>query len=182
VVVTVKDFNGNAVAGATVEVTTTGVGRLGNNASFAEFKTASDGTVSFDVNGAATVSAKLASTTSKKYLFLADSGDATGAVVTTGAPAGVRSATVSTSGNTVTADAAQAANDAAAEATDAANAATDAANAAAEAADAATAAAQDAADAVAALSTQVSEMVNALKKQITALTNLVIKIQKKVKA
>jgi hypothetical protein len=76
----------------------------------------------------------------------------------------------------------QAAADAAAEATDAANAATDAANAAAEAADAATAAAQDAADAVAALSTQVSEMVNALKKQITALTNLVIKIQKKVRA
>ena len=77
---------------------------------------------------------------------------------------------------------AQAAADAAAEATDAANAATDAANAAAEAADAATAAAQDAADAVAALSTQVTEMVSALKKQITALTNLVIKIQKKVKA
>ena len=77
---------------------------------------------------------------------------------------------------------AQAAADAAAEATDAANAATDAANAAAEAADAATAAAQDAADAVAALSTQVTELVTALRKQITALTNLVIKIQKKVKA
>ena len=80
------------------------------------------------------------------------------------------------------AEVAQAALDAAAEATDAANAATDAGNAAAEAADAATAAAQDAADAVAALSTQVSEMISALKKQITALTNLVIKIQKKVKA
>ncbi len=80
------------------------------------------------------------------------------------------------------ADVAQAAADAAAEATDAANAATDAANAAAEAADAATAAAQDAADAVAALSTSVSAMIDALKKQITALTNLVIKIQKKVKA
>jgi hypothetical protein len=78
--------------------------------------------------------------------------------------------------------AAEAATEAAAEATDAANAATDAANASAEAADAATAAAQDAADAVAALSTQVSEMISALKKQITALTNLVIKIQKKVKA
>jgi hypothetical protein len=96
---------------------------------------------------------------------------------------------LSTSAAVVTASAvvesdgvAQAAVDAAAEATDAANAATDAANAAAEAADAATAAAQDAADAVAALSTQVSEMVSALKKQITALTNLVIKIQKKVKA
>jgi len=78
--------------------------------------------------------------------------------------------------------AATAAADAAAEATDAANAATDAANAAAEAADAATAAAQDAADAVAALSASVAEMVDALKKQITSLTNLVIKIQKKVKA
>jgi hypothetical protein len=96
--------------------------------------------------------------------------------------AGVASATVSVVGDTTAADNAQAATDAAAEATDAANAATDAANAAAEAADAATAAAQDAADAVAALSTQVSEMIDALKKQITALTNLVIKIQKKVKA
>ncbi len=76
----------------------------------------------------------------------------------------------------------QAAADAAAEATDAANAATDAANAAAEAADAATAAAQDAADAVAALSAQVATLISALKAQLTSLTNLVIKIQKKVKA
>jgi hypothetical protein len=97
------------------------------------------------------------------------------------APAGVSTVSVTVS-NSAAADAATAAADAAAEATDAANAATDAANAAAEAADAATAAAQDAADAVAALSTQVSEMIDALKKQITALTNLVIKIQKKVKA
>jgi hypothetical protein len=79
-------------------------------------------------------------------------------------------------------EAAQSAQDAAAEATDAATAATDAANAAAEAADASTAAAQDAADAVAALSVQVTEVVASLKKQITALTNLVIRIQKKVKA
>ena len=91
-------------------------------------------------------------------------------------------ATVTATATVISDGVAQAAVDAAAEAIDAANAATDAANAAAEAADAATAAAQDAADAVAALSTQVSEMVNALKKQITALTNLVIKIQKKVKA
>ena len=75
-----------------------------------------------------------------------------------------------------------AATDAANEATDAANAATDAANAAAEAAHAATAAAQDAADAVAALSTEVATLIAALKAQITSLTNLVIKIQKKVKA
>ena len=91
--------------------------------------------------------------------------------------------------STETLDAISAAGDAAAEATDAANAATDAANAAAEAADAATAAAQDAADAVAALSAQVVEMVAALqaqndslRKQLIALTNLIIKIQKKVKA
>ena len=84
---------------------------------------------------------------------------------------------------------AQAAADAAVEATDAANAATDAANAAAEAADAATDAANSAAeaaqaatDAVAALSTQVASLIAGLKAQLTALTNLVIKIQKKVKA
>jgi len=94
----------------------------------------------------------------------------------------IQATVVTASATVLTNGVAEAAADAAAEATDAANAATDAANAAAEAADAATAAAQDAADAVAALSTQVSEMVNALKKQITALTNLVIKIQKKVKA
>jgi len=82
----------------------------------------------------------------------------------------------------VASSSASAATDAAMEATDAANAATDAANAAAEAADAATAAAQDAADAVATLSTQVAELISALKAQITSLTNLVIKIQKKVKA
>jgi len=103
---------------------------------------------------------------------------------TTGVATAAQGAKLTATANVSSAavDTAQAATDAAAEATDAANAATDAANAAAEAADAATAAAQDAADAVAALSTQVSEMVNALKKQITALTNLVIKIQKKVKA
>ena len=75
-----------------------------------------------------------------------------------------------------------AATDAANEATDAANAATDAALAAADAADAATAAAQDASDAVAALSATVAKLVASLKAQITSLTNLVIKIQKKVRA
>ena len=47
---------------------------------------------------------------------------------------------------------------------------------------AATAAAQDAADAVAALSAQVATLISGLKAQLTAWTNLVIKIQKKVKA
>jgi hypothetical protein len=79
-------------------------------------------------------------------------------------------------------DGSAAATDAANEATDAANAATDAANAAAEAADAATAAAQDAQAAVAELATKVASLMAGIKAQITSLTNLVIKIQKKVKA
>jgi hypothetical protein len=83
---------------------------------------------------------------------------------------------------TVTNASVDAATDAANEATDAANAATDAALAAADAADAATAAAQDASDAVAALSASVEKLVASLKAQLTSLTNLVIKIQKKVKA
>jgi hypothetical protein len=182
VTATVKDFMGNVVSGVTVAASLTGTGRLGNSATYSTFVTASNGSVSFDVNGSASVAVSISAATYAKSTWLAGYGDATGTLVTTGAPAGVRSVTVSTDGNTVVASAAQSAADAAAEATDAANAATDAANAAAEAADAATAAAQDSADAVAALSTQVSEMISALKKQITALTNLVIKIQKKVRA
>jgi hypothetical protein len=174
------DFQGNPVAGVTVSVAlSAGAGRLGNGATSATFTTAADGTVSFDVTGAGTATVSI--TTAKAFLP-AGFGDAASTVTTSGIPAGVSSVTVVTAGNTVVADTAQAAADAAAEATDAANAATDAANAAAEAADAATAAAQDAADAVAALATSVSEMVSALKKQITSLTNLVIKIQKKVRA
>jgi hypothetical protein len=75
-----------------------------------------------------------------------------------------------------------AALEAAQDATDAAAAAYDAAVSAGDAADAATAAAQDAADAVATLSVQVATLIKGLKAQLTALTNLVIKIQKKVKA
>ena len=125
----------------------------------------------------------------KTYTFYAPL--VSGNLVLTGKDSLTAKNTVTVTG-TVTnpaAEIAQAAADAAAEATDAANAATDAANAAAEAADAATAAAQDAADAVAALSVQVTEQIDGLKAQITtlltrltALTNLIIKIQKKVKA
>jgi hypothetical protein len=83
---------------------------------------------------------------------------------------------------TVVNAAADAATDAANEAAAAASDATDAALAAADAADAATVKAQEAVDAVAALSAEVSKLISALKAQITTLTNLVIKIQKKVKA
>ena len=75
-----------------------------------------------------------------------------------------------------------AAIDAANEAAQAASDATDAALAAADAADAATTKAQEAVDAVATLSAQVSKMISALRAQLTTLTNLVIKIQKKVRA
>ena len=93
------------------------------------------------------------------------------------------STTITTTNATATVDDGSAASiDAANEATDAANAATDAANAAAEAADAATAAAQDAQAAVAELATSVAALMAGIKAQITSLTNLVIKIQKKVKA
>jgi len=78
--------------------------------------------------------------------------------------------------------AAAAAQAASEEATAAANDATDAALSAAEAAEAATAMAQEAVDAVAELSAQVTSLISALRAQITALTNLVVKIQKKVKA
>jgi hypothetical protein len=124
------------------------------------------------IYGDGTTELTYAPTVPGAFTMTLSTGTATGATITA-------SATVADDAATT---AAAAAGDAAAEATDAANAATDAANAAAEAADAATAAAQDAADAVAALSTSVTAMVDALRKQITSLTNLVIKIQKKVKA
>jgi hypothetical protein len=101
---------------------------------------------------------------------------------TGGAALPVSGQTAVTATATVVNSSVDAATDAANEATDAANAATDAALAAADAADAATAAAQDASDAVAALSASVSKLISSLRAQITSLTNLVIKIQKKVKA
>jgi hypothetical protein len=194
----VTDRFGNPIQGIILSATRSGTGSFGGSSSTTG-TTDKAGEVQFVLSGGtADVTVAFSSTTfgqsnaTKGYV---DAGitiftaTAAGTVTTaeTGvgssfADAGVNSVTVKALTDTAAVDASAAAADAAAEATDAANAATDAANAAAEAADAATAAAQDAADAVAALSVQVSEMVNALKKQITALTNLVIKIQKKVKA
>jgi hypothetical protein len=198
----VVDRFGNPVSGVTLYATTTSPANIGGVFVSSTQATGSAGTTSWVVtgNGLVTVSAvnpsSPAGTTFGQTCALATFtacgstavalkaatvGTATTAETNVGstfAPAGVASATVSVDAVTAAQDAA----DAAAEAIDAANAATDAANAAAEAADAATAAAQDAADAVAALSTSVSAMITALKKQITSLTNLVIKIQKKVKA
>jgi hypothetical protein len=172
VTIKVADAYGNGVSGVAVTVSATG-GYFQGIALSSSVNTNANGEIMVGYVGSGTVTATAAET----QMF-----HAAGFIGTTAAagwPAGVSTASATVDSGTSDA---QTAADAAAEATDAANAATDAANAAAEAADAATAAAQDAADAVAALSTQVSEMVDALKKQITALTNLVIKIQKKVKA
>ncbi|CAN2227512.1 Big-1 (bacterial Ig-like domain 1) domain containing protein [Candidatus Nanopelagicaceae bacterium] len=189
----VVDRFGNAVAGVAISLSRTGTGLFGNGSSTQSVTTDKSGTADIRFTGSGTVVAELDKAVYTQAADVAGEIDATavtaavaGTTKGTGAslaPAGVAkvSVAIEESSNSTLA-AAQSASDAAAEATDAANAATDAANAAAEAADAATAAAQDAADAVAALSTQVTEMVDALKKQITALTNLVIKIQKKVKA
>jgi hypothetical protein len=184
---TVTDRYGNGVKNVTLVVTASGVGAFMGGQTSQSFTTDATGRYTFlatsynAAGGTATYSVNAANAADATSIA-ARSGST---VIDSAVKAGNQSATATVTfaaGENPAQAAAQAANDAAAEATDAANAATDAANAAAEAADAATAAAQDAADAVAALSTQVSEMVDALKKQITALTNLVIKIQKKVRA
>jgi len=185
--VTVKDRYGNAVTGVNLTLSASGAAAFAGGSTTQSFTTDATGTYTFmaksfvAAGGAGTYKVSAGNATDAA----SPAGYSGGAEVDSTLAAGISSATATVTfaaGEDPAAANAQAATDAAAEATDAANAATDAANAAAEAADAATAAAQDAADAVAALSTQVSEMVNALKKQITALTNLVIKIQKKVKA
>jgi trimeric autotransporter adhesin len=188
----VVDRFGNAVQGVSIDLSRTGAGLFGNGASTQTISTDKLGTADVRFIGSGTVVAELADTYAQAYdvagqieetavtAAVAGTTKGTGASL---APAGVAKVSITIAeGADPVAVSAQAAADAAAEATDAANAATDAANAAAEAADAATAAAQDAADAVAALATSVEAMVAALRKQITALTNLVIKIQKKVKA
>ena len=211
VTATVKDRFGNAVKGSTIYAKASGAGYFGNGLLSTSGTTDAAGQVSFVVAGgsatvtvsnidfAAVAGTQVGQTSAPKgFVVNATTNSATVGIFTATAAgtdttdevgvgasfdaAGVSSATVSVEIANTAADNAQAATDAAAEATDAANAATDAANAAAEAADAATAAAQDAADAVAALSAQVASLISGLKAQLTALTNLVIKIQKKVKA
>jgi hypothetical protein len=183
----VTDKLGNPVSGAVISVVATGVGRLATGGKSVQWTTDSSGSYTFELTSteAGTASVAVSVSTGATANQTADKAGYVGTTVIGDATAGNSTATstVTFAEGTNAAEAnAQAASDAAAEATDAANAATDAANAAAEAADAATAAAQDAADAVAALSAQVATLISGLKSQLTALTNLVIKIQKKVKA
>jgi len=177
VTASVVDRFGNGVADQSVQVTVTG-GSLTGGSKIATYTTDASGNFGFGVEGASTVTARLSTANDSESV----AGKTSSTVIDSTVAAGVRSASAAVVGTDSSSSVAQSAADAAAEATDAANAATDAANAAAEAADAATAAAQDAADAVAALSAQVATLISGLKAQLTALTNLVIKIQKKVKA
>jgi hypothetical protein len=196
-----KDRFGNPVAGATLYAITSGGANIGGLLISSLPVTDKNGSVSWVISGSGSVKVTtinpagngLSTDQSTAALGYVKGDVATPVVFTattvgttttaeTGvgasyAPVGVSSATVEVV-NIESKDAL----DAAMEAIDAANAATDAANSAADAADAATAAAQDASDAVAELSTSVLKVIASLKKQLTALTNLVIKIQKKVKA
>jgi len=172
VAVTAKDASGNPVVDGLAVPTLTANKQLGGSLTFGTYLAGIATTRTLSSGVVLRADNVYAPAASGEFTITGLSGNATASRITVTGTVGDDAATT----------AATAASDAAAEATDAANAATDAANAAAEAADAATAAAQDAADAVAALATQVSEMMDAMKKQITALTNLVIKIQKKVKA
>jgi len=148
------------------------------------FSTGSDTLTATDIVVSATTSAASGTTAGQRnytvYMPFASGDVVVTATGGTGLPAAGRVAVTATA--SVVNSSVDAATDAANEATDAANAATDAALAAADAADAATAAAQDASDAVAALSASVSKLISSLRAQITSLTNLVIKIQKKVRA
>ena len=186
--VTAKDRYGNLVADVPLTITATGVASFAGGATMQSFTTNDSGTYTF-LGTSSVAAGGTGGFTATAGSTATDTASSKGYVSTTAVDstlaAGVASASAAVTfaaGDSATLLAAQAANDAAAEATDAANAATDAANASAEAADAATAAAQDAADAVAALSAQVATLISGLKAQLTALTNLVIKIQKKVKA
>jgi len=176
VTASVTDRYGNGVAGATVQISTN-VGTLGNGQMTTVYTTDLNGNVAVLPAGQGDATITAVATSSGDYASLASYVGST--LVDSTLAAGNTTATVNlTLATSTSVDAIDAAN----EATDAANAATDAANAAAEAADAATAAAQDAQAAVAALASQVADLIAGIKAQITALTNLVIKIQKKVKA
>jgi trimeric autotransporter adhesin len=187
VTATVTDRFGNGVSNVTLVVTASGAGAFMGGQTSQSFTTDATGKYTFlatsynAAGGSATYSVNATNATDASSTAGKQGSVDIDSTVLAGNKAASVTITFAEGTNAAEANA-QAATDAAAEATDAANAATDAANAAAEAADAATAAAQDAADAVAALSTSVSAMISDLKRQITALTNLVIKIQRKVKA
>ena len=186
---TLTDKNGKPVADTTYEgaYNASSLGQFGgilwNTTTVPDYTTAvkpfNSGETITTVSGVATKDVyvpSVAGTITNTWVLAGKSTAAVGAIDKTIAGTTVTTSTV------VTNPGVDAATDAANEAAQAASDATDAALAAADAADAATTKAQEAVDAVATLSAQVSKLITALKAQITTLTNLVIKIQKKVKA
>jgi hypothetical protein len=180
ITITVLDTAGKALPAQTVANVFTAGGITSSIGFSANSETLTATSIVLDAASSATTGAEAGSEVHYVYMP-AGSGDVTiSATGGTGLALAGRVAVSATA--SVVNSSVDAATDAANEATDAANAATDAALAAADAADAATAAAQDASDAVAALSASVSKLISSLRAQITSLTNLVIKIQKKVRA
>ena len=179
ITVTVKDADGNVVPSGTYTSIFKAGGIVANYTLGAASDTTTASSVDGSIDGVKTFTVYMPAT----------EGDVTFAW-TTGSTAaaatlGLATANQAVAGSLVvgvSSTSTSAAIDAANEAAQAASDATDAALAAADAADAATTKAQEAVDAVATLSAEVSKLITALKAQITTLTNLVIKIQKKVKA
>jgi hypothetical protein len=177
ITVTPLDKDGKTLQGA-LRTNILAAGGITTNIAFGSL---SDTLTASTVNSSATTGTGTTAGSQSYVVYMPAQGDVT--IKATGGTALPLTGQVAVSATaTIVNSSVDAATDAANEATDAANAATDAALAAADAADAATAAAQDASDAVAALSASVSKLISSLRAQITSLTNLVIKIQKKVKA
>jgi hypothetical protein len=181
---TATDKNGYAIADSSYNnaaaTTLFGTGNF-----FEEVVTSGWSTAPFAIGDTITTVSGVA--TSKGVLNIAGSAKGTWTLLGDGTAAtGAIAKAISGTDVVVTTDITNPGVDAAAaaaeEATAAANDATDAALSAAEAAEAATAMAQEAVDAVAELSASVTKLISALRAQITTLTNLVVKIQKKVKA
>ena len=181
---TVADANGNAIGARSITALFAS-GGITSNVALTLVSSTALSTTDLSTSGATSNTTPTAPTRPGAVTYVVNMPQSSGTVTisATGGTGLAASGQVAVSATAEVVNASvDAATDAANEATDAANAATDAALAAADAADAATAAAQDASDAVAALSAEVSKMIASLKAQITSLTNLVIKIQKKVKA
>jgi len=167
--VTATDANGRPVADGARRLFAAGVGI----------------TTSLAVQGSTLPAVETATLTNGKaeYTFYAPTGTGTLTVsATEGTDTDSATKGTITGSVSVTNAALDSAQMAAEEATAAAQDATDAALGAAEAAEAAGALAQEAVDLVTELSANVTKLISDLKAQITTLTNLVIKIQKKVKA
>jgi trimeric autotransporter adhesin len=184
--VAATDVFGNGVAAADIAVSLAGAGSFGNGFKNLTVTTGADGTNTFSVVSSGETGTVISAALAAGIYTAVTAADMTTLGIvgpgTLGATTGTTTATMAAGVSGATNAAVDAATAAAELAEAAAQDATDAALDATEAATLAGALAQEAVDAVADLSAQVATLISALKKQITTLTNLVIKIQKKVRA